>query len=113
MTPRLEEPTMKSLVLGLAAAATLAIALPAAAQGVDTREHNQAVRVDQGVRSGALTSRETERLERAEARLHRAEYRARLRHHGYLTPVARHRLQRMENRDSRLIYRLKHNRRVD
>ena len=103
---------MKSLILGLAAAATLAAALPAAAQPVDVREHNQAARIDQGVRSGALTPREAVRLHRKEARLHRMEARARFRHHGYLTARARHRLHRMENRDSRLIYRLKHNHRV-
>jgi hypothetical protein len=103
---------MKSLILGLAAAATLAAALPAAAQPVDVREHNQAARIEQGVRSGALTSREAARLDRREARLHRMEARARFRHHGYLTPQARRHLQRVENRDSRLIYRLKHNHRV-
>jgi hypothetical protein len=53
---------MKSLILGLAAAASLAAALPAAAQPVDQREHHQAVRIEQGVRSGALTPRETLRL---------------------------------------------------
>ncbi len=104
---------MKSLILGLAAAASLAVALPAAAQGVDAREHNQATRIEQGVRSGSLTPRETNRLERKEARLHRMEARVRFRHHGRLTPQARHRLQRVENRDSHLIYRLKHNRKAD
>ena len=104
---------MKSLVLGLAAAATLAIALPAAAQGVDQREHNQTQRIEQGERSGALTPHEAWRAERREARLHAVEARVRARHHGYLTPRARLRLARMENRDSHLIYRLKHNHRVD
>ncbi len=104
---------MKSLILGLAAAATLAAALPAAAQGVDAREHNQAERIHEGVRSGALTPGEAARLHAREARVHRMEARVRFRHHGYLTPRARHRLQRLENRDSRAIFRLKHNHRVD
>ncbi len=104
---------MKSLILGLAAAASLAAALPAAAMPVDTREHNQAERIEQGVRSGALTPREAARLHAREARLHRYEARVRFRHEGYLTPHARHRLQRMENRDSNAIWRLKHNHRVD
>ena len=103
---------MKSLILGLAAAATVAAALPAAAQTVDQREHNQAERIQQGVRSGALTPRESFRLHRQEARLHRYEARVRFHHHGYLTPQARRHLVRMENHDSRLIHRLKHNDRV-
>ena len=104
---------MKSLILGLAAVASLAAALPAAAQPVDAREHNQAARIHQGVRSGALTPGEAARLHGREARLHRYEARVRFRHGGYLTARARHRLHRMENRDSRAIYRLKHNGRAD
>ncbi len=103
---------MKTLILGLAAAASLAAALPAAAQPIDAREHNQAVRVEQGVRSGALTPGEALRLHRREARLHRVEAQVRFHHDGRLTPHARRILTRMENRDSHAIYRLKHNHRV-
>ena len=103
---------MKSLILGLAAAATLAAALPAAAQSVDQREHNQSVRIERGERSGALAPGEADRLHRREVRLHRFEARARFHHDGRLTPHARRVLTRMENRDSRAIYRLKHNHRV-
>jgi len=103
---------MKSLILGLAAAASLAAALPAAAQPVDQREHNQAVRIEQGERSGALAPGEAARLHAREARLHRVEARVRFRHGGRLTPHARRVLARMENRDSHAIYRLKHNSRV-
>ncbi len=70
---------VKTLILGLAAAASLAAALPAAAQPIDAREHNQAVRVEQGVRSGALTPGEAFRLHRREARLHRVEAQVRFR----------------------------------
>ena len=103
---------MKTLILGLAAAASLAAALPAAAQGVDAREHNQAARIEQGVRSGELTPREAFRLHRREMQLHRYESRVRFHHDGRLTPHARRVLTRMENRDSHAIYRLKHNDRV-
>ena len=97
---------MKSLILGLAAVASLAAALPAAAQTVDAaREHRQAERIHQGDRSGALTPRESYVLHRQEARLH--YYRSH--HHGYMTPQARHRLTQMEKRNAHLIYRLKHN----
>lgn len=104
---------MKTLILGLAAAASLAAALPAAAQPIDAREHNQAVRIEQGERSGALTRGEAARLDAREARLHRTEARVRFRDGGYLTSHARRVVARMENRDSHAIYRLKHNHRVD
>lgn len=103
---------MKSLILGLAAAATVAAALPAAAQTIDAREHHQAARIEQGVRSGALTPGEARHLHRREMRLHRFEVRARFRHGGYLTRHDRRVLHRIANRDSRAIYRLKHNGRV-
>ena len=102
---------MKTLLLGLAAAASLAAALPAFAQPVDAREHRQEQRIDQGVRSGALTRSEDMRLQRREAGLQRYEARARYQHRGHLTRYERRHLQRAENRDSRLIYRLKHNHR--
>ena len=104
---------MKTLILGFVAAATLASALPAAAQPVDVREHRQEQRIQQGERSGALTPGEAARLQRREARLHRMEFRARFRHGGHLGWRARHRLARLENRDSHAIYRLKHNGRHD
>jgi hypothetical protein len=100
---------MKTLILGLAAAASLAAALPAAAQPVDAREHNQAERIQQGERSGALTPHEARGLHRREWRVHRFEARARFRHDGRLTPHDRRVMVRMENRNSHAIYRLKHN----
>ena len=100
---------MKSLILGLAAAAGLAAALPAAAMGVDASEHHQAQRIEQGVHSGALTPQEAYRLHQRETQLHRYEYQVRSRHHGYLTPEARRRMARMEAHNSHVIYRLKHN----
>ncbi len=108
---------MKRIVLGLAAALTLGTALPALtaaanAQPVDRREVNQSARIDQGVRSGELTRGEAGRLDHREFRLDRREGRMRYRDGGVLTGHDRRVLQRQENRDSRAIYRLKHNGRV-
>ena len=103
---------MKSLILGLAAAASLAAALPAAAQSIDAREHRQAQRIEQGVHSGALTPGEAARLRHREVRLHRAEAQARYDHRGYLSHHDRRHLARMERRHSHEIYRLKHNHHV-
>lgn len=103
---------MKSLILGLAAAASLAAALPAAAQAVDAREHHQAARIDTGVRTGALTPHEAYLLHRRQAALRRYEARVRYHHHGHLTPYARRHLGHMETRDSHMIYRQKHDAQV-
>ena len=102
---------MKKVILALAAIAAVGVAVPAAAQNVDRREHRQAERIHEGVRSGALTHREARRLHHREMRLHRTEARMRARNGGHLNWHQRHRLQRMENRDSRAIHRLKHNHR--
>lgn len=104
---------MKTLLLALATVATLAGAVPAAAQGIDQREHRQEQRIQQGERSGALTPREAGRLQHREMRLHRTEARMRWRNDGRLNHRQRERLARMENHDSRAIYRLKHNDRRD
>jgi len=103
---------MKTLLLGLAAAASLAAALPAFAQPVDATQHRQEQRIEQGVRTGALTPREEVRLHRREARTERFEQRARYEHGGRLTRHEHRRLVKMEHRNSRLIHRLKHNART-
>ena len=102
---------MKTFILGLTAAATVAVAMPAAAQPVDQREHRQEQRIRQGERSGALTGQEARRLQHREMRLHRTEARMRWHNGGSLNRHQRKRLQRMENRDSHAIHRLKHNHR--
>jgi hypothetical protein len=104
---------MKHLVLGLAGLATLAVAMPAFAQPVEHREVRQQERILQGARSGALTPGETRRLEAREDRLRQREAVMRARDAGHLTHRDRRVLARMENRDSRAIERLKHNRRFD
>jgi hypothetical protein len=90
------------------AAATLLIAGPlfAGTPGLDHREHHQAQRIRQGVRSGELTRPETRRLVRGEAHLHRNE--ARAKSDGVVTASERARLQREANVESRRIYRQKH-----
>lgn len=102
---------MKKFVIATAIVAASAIAVPAAAQTVNQREHRQEQRIRQGERSGRLTPAETRRLQMLEARLHRTEARLRWRSGGRLTAGERARLRQMERRDSAEIYRLKHNRR--
>lgn len=96
----------------IAAAAALGLAalsaVPAAAQ-VNAREYNQQRRIDQGVRSGALTPGEAARDERQQGRIDSTVARERARNGGYLTPYQRARINQRENRASAHIYRSKHN----
>ncbi len=109
---------MNRLILGLAGFASLAAAMPAFAtsahaQPVGQREVNQQGRIQQGVRSGQLTPGETRYMETREARLNYRIDRLRARNDGHLSGRNRSVLQRQANRDSRAIYRAKHNSRVD
>jgi hypothetical protein len=77
---------------------------------VDRREVHQQQRIAQGVKSGELTPRETVRLEKGEAHIDRMEKRDKA--DGVITPAERARLTQAQNRESRRIYRLKHNART-
>jgi hypothetical protein len=103
---------MKTLILGLVAAAALIGAVPAMAQSIPAREHMQQERIAAGVRTGALTPGETARLERREVRTERVAARLRAENGGRLTRRDHRIVQHALNRDSRAIYRLKHNHRV-
>ena len=73
---------------------------------LDKRERKQQQRIRQGVRSGELTPAEKRHLEARERKLKKDEAKAKA--DGEVTPTERARLQREANRDSRAIYRQKH-----
>lgn len=77
---------------------------------VDQRERNQQRRIGQGVKSGELTPAETRRLERQEGKIKADEMHAKA--DGKVTPAERRKLHRELNRESRRIYRKKHNNRA-
>jgi hypothetical protein len=105
----MEAMMMKAL---LAAGVVLGMASGAMAQTVDQRHVDQQQRIDQGMRSGALTPGETGRLEHQQASIDRQEARMRDRDGGRLTRQDRHILQHRENRASAHIWHAKHNARV-
>ncbi|MBS0213983.1 MAG: hypothetical protein JSR26_12545 [Proteobacteria bacterium] len=93
-----------SIVLGLG----LAVGAQAQTVAHDTqRDVDQQQRIDQGLKSGQLSTKEAAQLERGEARIDRTEQRD-LRD-GSLTPAERAQIQREQNRESKAIYRDKHN----
>ena len=86
--------------------ATLGATAFAGTPRLDRREHNQAARIHQGVRSGELTRPETRRLVAGEAQLRANEARAKA--DGDVTNRERARLQTEADRMSARIYRQKH-----
>jgi hypothetical protein len=79
---------------------------PLATPRIDQRQANQEKRIEQGVTSGQLTPRETNRLERKEDRIAHAEQRAKS--DGVVTGQERKHLTKMENHTGRDIRREKH-----
>jgi len=103
---------MKSLrVLLLILAAATFTATVASAQDwtprIDRREARQEARIHQGVRSGELTRGEAMRLRAGERHIGRMEMRAKC--DGRVTLRERARIAHAQNRESRRIWRLKHN----
>lgn len=75
--------------------------------GINRREYREQQRINQGIRSGELTRREAGRLESGLARIKTDERFARMTGGG-ISPRERARLDREMNRESRSIYRQKH-----
>ena len=99
--------------IAIAAAATAAITGAASADPyhtpfLDERQEKQAERIYDGVASGDLTLGEAAGLMRGQARLRAKEYR--FKHNdGVIGPRERVRLHRGYNRESRRIFRRRHN----
>ncbi|TAJ22624.1 MAG: hypothetical protein EPO64_13320 [Nitrospirae bacterium] len=88
------------------ASATPVLAGPDETPGIDRREQRQEERIQDGVRSGALTPREAAKLEAEQARI-RAKEQA-MKADGVVTRGERKELQRDLDRSSRHIAREKH-----
>jgi hypothetical protein len=70
---------------------------------------NQQSRIEQGVQNGSLSNKEVSNLERGQARVDRTEARAGA--DGHVSAKEQARIHNKENRQSRKIYREKHNNR--
>jgi hypothetical protein len=93
----------------MAAAVLAALPLGALAQTTASevqRDVNQQQRIEQGLKSGELTTREAARLEREEATVNRMQSRALK--DGTLSAAEKARIERAQNRVSHDIYREKH-----
>ena len=81
---------------------------PLATPRIDQRQVNQQKRIDQGVASGQLTAKETNQLDKREAKIAADE--AKAKSDGKVTKAERRHLRREENRASKAIYKQKHDR---
>ena len=93
-------------VATLALAAGTAFAHPVGAR-IDRRQARQHARIEQGCRRGDLTRAERRHLRAGQRNVRRMEWRAEA--DGRLDPRERWRIHRALDRQSRAIYRLRHN----
>ena len=75
---------------------------------VNQRQRNQQKRIGEGVENGSLTPAETARLEKQEGAIHHEVKTERQANGGKLTAQERRQVNRQQNRESRRIYRQKH-----
>lgn len=81
---------------------------PAATPGIDKRQDVQQKRIDKGVESGQLNSREVSRLERHQQHIQKMETNAKA--DGTVTKNERVRIHHAQDQESRHIRREKHDR---
>ncbi len=98
---------LTALLLTLGAGASFAQTPAAGAASTVQRDVNQQTRIEQGLKSGELNTREAAKLEREESKVDRLQ--ANALKDGKLTPAEQARLQAAQNQTSRDIYAAKHN----
>ena len=110
---------VKAILLAVAVAVTpialVAQTTPTPGQhdhNIHQRKVNQQKRIANGDKSGQLTRGESRRLERQQRGINREERGMRAQNNGRLTKQDRRTLHRQQNKESRRIYRAKHNRKV-
>jgi len=75
---------------------------------INERQRKQQERIGKGLENGSLTPAETARLEKQEAAIHHEVKTERQANGGKLTAQERRQVNRQQNRESRRIYRQKH-----
>jgi len=108
---------MKSRIkISFLTAALACLTLPVVAQSttpptgntIKDRQENQQDRIKQGVKSGELTPQEARRLEKNHQRINNEIRQDRAANGGKLTPQEKRQITKQQNRESRAIYKQKH-----
>src|SRR5499427_8605269 len=95
-------------ILAGAVAGLFSLAATAQTTGSEVqRDVNQQQRIEQGLKSGSLNTREASKLEQGEARIDKME--ANAEKDGKLSPAEKQRIQRAQNQESRQINKLENN----
>lgn len=100
--------TLANTAIAIAVSALLGV--PALAQNTSSevqRDVNQQQRVENGLQSGQLSTKEAAKLEKGEASIERMESKAEA--NGNLSNAEKQRIQRAQNKESQEIYRDTHN----
>lgn len=102
---------MKRIVMSMMMGALLlgSVSSVLAQNEINQRQRNQQKRIGEGVEHGSLTPGETAHLEKQEAAIHHEVKTERKANGGALTAQERRQVNRKQNRESRRIYRDKHN----
>ncbi len=79
---------------------------------VGMRQREQQKRIGEGIENGSLNAREASRLEKQETHVNREVARDRAANGGTLTPDEKAKVNRQQNRESKRIYRQKHDAQV-
>jgi len=80
---------------------------------VNAREQNQQNRIANGVKSGELTPKETQKLEKQQGRIDNQEKRDMAKNNGHLTKGEQAKLNKEQNHASKNIYDKKHDAKTD
>ncbi|MBI3374174.1 MAG: hypothetical protein HY017_20805 [Betaproteobacteria bacterium] len=94
------------IVIVISGAALPAFAQTTSTPRVDQRQANQERRIEQGVKSGQLTTKEAARLEKGQARVQKMENKASA--DGKVTKKERAKIEHAQDQQSRKIAREKH-----
>jgi hypothetical protein len=81
---------------------------PVAKGVVESRDREQQKRIGEGIENGSLTAGEAAKLETKDAKLQREEARLRAKDGGTLNAADKAKVNRQQNRESKAIYRQKH-----
>jgi polyhydroxyalkanoate synthesis regulator phasin len=101
---------LAALTLAVAFGSGAALAQTTSTPRIDQRQENQDKRIDQGVKSGQLNQKEAARLEKGQARVDKMENKATA--DGKVTAKERRRIERAQDKQSKKIYREKHDKQV-
>jgi hypothetical protein len=100
--------TLKSILLCATTVALMLSAMAQTSQSINQRKENQQDRIANGVQSGELTAKETQKLEKKESDLNQEERDMRKLDNGHLTTADKATLNQQQNQLSKDIYKQKH-----